>query len=401
MTHAMRIADVRFLVVEDHEFQRLALARMLAGLGAQHIVEASDGRAALGLMQAPAQPIDIIISDLDMPGMDGMEFMRHVGEAGATVSMILSSVHDRALIASVATMAEAYGIRLLGTIEKPITPSGLAALIARHQPYAGPQSKPARKTFSEADITAALAARLFEPLFQPKVEVATGRLAGAEALARWYHPEQGIVGPYAFIPALEANRRIDELTWIILEHAAAACREWRERGLECSVSVNLSLRSLSNVGFADRVTALVREQCLEPRHVVLEVTETIAMTDIAHALENLARLRIKGFGLSIDDYGTGYSSMQQLARIAFTEVKIDQSFVTNADEKESCRVILESSLDMARKLGLKAVAEGVESRADWELLKKLGCDVAQGYFIARPMRTAEFVAWARDWAAPQ
>lgn len=391
----MKIANIHFLVVEDHEFQREALVSMLAGLGARHIAEAVDGRAALEVMRV--QTIDAVISDLDMPGMDGMEFIRHIGEAGMLVSMILSSAHGRALIASVGTMTEAYGIPLLGTIEKPVTPQKLAALIALHQPPVTPPPKAASAVFSEADIAEALDARLFEPLFQPKADVATGSPVGAEALARWYHPEQGIVGPYAFIPALEANRRIDELTWIMIEKAAAACRDWRAGGLDMTVSVNLSLRSLIEVGIADRVTGLVRAQDLEPKHMTLEVTETTAMTDMARVLENLARLRIKGFGLSIDDYGTGYSSLQQLSRIPFTELKIDQSFVMNASEKEACRVILESSLDIAQKLGLKAVAEGVETRADWDLLKGLGCDVAQGYFIARPMEAAKIAAWAAAW----
>jgi len=394
----MKIADIRFLVVEDHEFQREALVRMLADLGARHIFEAVDGSAALESLRT--RTIDIIISDLDMPGMDGMEFIRHIGEAGVPASLILSSVHDRSLIASVGTMARAYGINLLGEIRKPVTAQKLAALIGLHQPPATPPPKPENMSFSEADISTALAAWQFEPFFQPLIDVASGSLQGAEALARWCHPERGIVDPYAFVPALEANRRIDDLTWIILEKAAAACRDWRAGGLDMAVSVNLSLRSLINVGFADRVTELVRAQGLEPKHMTLEVTETTAMTDMARVLENLARLRIKGFGLSIDDYGTGYSSLQQLSRIPFTELKVDQSFVMSALEKDSCRVILESSLDIARKLGLKAVAEGVEKRADWELLKNLGCDVAQGYFIARPMESAKIAEWAAAWAAP-
>lgn len=396
----MKAADVHFLVVEDQDFQRAALVHLLAGLGATHIVEAVDGRTALEVLQGRSHPIDVIISDLDMPGMDGMEFIRHVGEAGLPVAMILVSVHDRSLLASVGTMTEAYGINLLGTLEKPVTTSKLATLISLHTPPIAPKLKAARVYFSDEDIFAALAARLFEPLFQPKVAVATGALTGAEALARWYHPERGIVGPYAFIPALESNRRIDELTWIMLEKAAVACRNWRESGHDMTVSVNLSLASLTNIGLADRITELVRAQNLEPRHMILEVTETIAMTDMARALENLARLRIRGFGLSIDDYGTGYSSMQQLSRIPFTELKIDQSFVMSAIENQSCRVILESSLDIARKLGLTAVAEGVETRADWVLLKSLGCDVAQGYFIAKPMQAAAITDWAAQWSLP-
>ena len=163
------------------------------------------------------------------------------------------------------------------------------------------------------------------------------------------------------------------------------------------MSVNLSLKSLTDIRLADRVTELVLSENLEPRHMVLELTESAATTDVGKALENLARLRMKGFGLSIDDYGTGYSSMQQLTRIAFTELKIDQSFVTNAAKQESAKVILESSLDMARKLNITAVAEGVETQADWNLLRQLGCGLAQGYFIARPMEAGAYPNWVRGW----
>ncbi len=163
------------------------------------------------------------------------------------------------------------------------------------------------------------------------------------------------------------------------------------------MSVNLSVKSLGDIKVADRVTELVRSQDLEPLHMVLEVTESAATTDVPKALENLARLRMKGFGLSIDDYGTGYSSMQQLTRIAFTELKVDQSFVANAAKENSARVILESSLEMAKKLNITSVAEGVETQGDWNLLRELGCNLAQGYLISRPMEAGAFPSWVRDW----
>jgi len=396
------IADIQFLVVEDQAFERELLVCLLAGLGAIHIAEAADGRAALAEISRRDTPANIIITDLDMPGMDGMEFIRHIGDADLPSAIILISAHDRALLASVGTMTEDFGVQLLGTAEKPIEVERLAELIKRYQPAV--KKRRARTTgasFSGKDISEALAARMFEPLFQPKVDIATGVMKGAEALARWYHPQFGIVGPYAFIATMEANKCIDELTWIMLEKSALACRGWRAQGHDVQVSVNLSLASLARIGLADRITEIVQGQDLEPRYMTLEVTETIAMTDMAHALENLARLRIRGFGLSIDDYGTGYSSMQQLSRIPFTELKVDQSFVMHAREKESCRVILESSLDIARRLGLKAVAEGVETRADWDLLEELGCAVAQGYFVAKPMEAVKLAAWANTWSPPR
>jgi EAL domain-containing protein (putative c-di-GMP-specific phosphodiesterase class I)/CheY-like chemotaxis protein len=392
----MSFASLRFLVAEDHDLQRQLVLAMLTHLGARTIYEAADGRAALDVIEDPTRPVDVVISDLEMPGMDGMEFIRHLGQSGAGVSLILASALERKLLASIATMTEAYGIRLLGVVEKPLTVEKLRVLIERHA--AAPRATRAAQpgpSFTLAQITEGLRNDEIEPFFQPKVEVATQRLKGAEALARWRHPQLGIVAPFAFVPLLEQNMLIDELTWLMLRRSAAQCSRWRDKGLDLSVSVNLSLASLADVHLADRVTEIVRSQGLPPRHMVLEVTESAATTELAKALENLARLRVKGFGLSIDDYGTGYSSMQQLSRIAFTELKIDRAFVANAARDESARVILASSLDMARKLNIVAVAEGVETRADWDVLGELGCELAQGYLIARPMEASAFEDWAR------
>jgi EAL domain-containing protein (putative c-di-GMP-specific phosphodiesterase class I) len=194
---------------------------------------------------------------------------------------------------------------------------------------------------------------------------------------------------------------MEALTWTMLERAATAAAQWQAGGLAASVSVNLSLTSLGDPTLADRITETVRRHGLDTRNMILEITESAAMTDLARSLENLARLRVKGFGLSIDDYGTGYSSMQQLARIPFTELKLDQSFVTNCATHTQHRAIIESSLDMARRLKLKTVAEGVETQADWTLLRELGCALGQGYFIAKPMALADFARWAQEWRPPR
>lgn len=396
----MTISELRFLVAEDHEFQRKTLVRALQGLGGLHILEAADGNDALGCFHNATQAIDIIICDLDMPNMDGMEFIRHLGETGTRASIILTSALDRNLIASVETMTQAYGINLLGAIEKPATPQKLQNLISKYG-TSDPRAAAPHAAIPEAEIIAALDKAQIEAFFQPKVNLAKGEVVGAEALARWHHPQRGTVPPNAFIRVLENKGLIDKLTWFMVDRSAAACVAWRKHGLSLSVSVNLSLKSLDDPALADRVTELVQKRGLQPRDMILEITESAAMTDVARALENLARLRLKGFGLSIDDYGTGYSSMQQLARIPFTELKIDQSFVTGAAGHPQRSVMLESSIDMARKLGLSVVAEGVETRADWNQLKRIGCSLAQGHFIARPMPAAQFVDWALEWTPPE
>jgi EAL domain-containing protein (putative c-di-GMP-specific phosphodiesterase class I)/FixJ family two-component response regulator len=393
------LSELKFLAVEDHEFQRGMLLKMLARLGATQVSTAADGYAALEIVMAPGAAIDIIISDLDMPGMDGLEFMRHVGEARIPVAIILASALESVLLDSVETMTRAYGVKILGVIQKPITPEKLAALIKLHLPApANPNLTQADAlSFTVEEIVQGIRNDEFEPFFQPKVELANGRIKGAEALARWRHPQKGIVAPYAFVGPLEEHDLIDQLTWLMLGKAVDFCCAWRtESGLDVSVSINVSAKSLADVNFAERLIELVNSKNHDCRNIILEVTESAATTEIGHSLENLSRLRMKGFGLSIDDYGTGYSSLQQLARIAFTEIKLDQSFIKSAATKQAARTILESSIDMAKKLGIVTVAEGIETEKDWNLLRELGCDLAQGYLIAKPLESSEFLAWARD-----
>ena len=395
----MRISGLRFLAVEDHEFQRGLLLKMLAGLGAEDVRAAADGRAALMIVRLQAPPVDIIISDLDMPGMDGLEFMRHLGEAGFPVSIILASALESPLLASVETMARGYGVRVLGVIPKPVTPEKLMALIGLHAqgPGSAPAVRAAGPSFALEEILEGLKNDEFEPFFQPKVDLATGRVVGAEALARWSHPRQGILTPAAFIGPLEAGGEIDVLTRIMVRRAAGFCRLWHASGVpDATVSVNLSLQSIPAEQFAERLTQLARGEGLDPRHMTFEITESAAGSQAGHALENLSRLRMKGFGLSIDHYGTGRSSMQELTRVAFTELKIDRSFVANAATQPAARVVLGSSLEMAKSLKISSVGTGVETQQDWFLLRQLGCDVAQGYFIARPLPAAGFFKWMRE-----
>ena len=391
-----QVGELRFLVVEDQGFQRWAVGRMLETLGATRIFSAGDGQAALEIFKSLEPPIDVIVTDLNMPGMDGIEFIRHLGELGVPVALIVASEQDRALIASVGTMARTYGVDVLDAIEKPVTDRKLAAALGH---FVRPPAAPERHglpDFRVDEILAGLARDEFEPYFQAKVEVESGRVRGAEALARWKHPQHGIVPPAAFIPALERAGEMGAITVPMLSKAVSACRSWRDAGHDLSVAVNLSLTSLADTALADSVLAIVVAQGLEPRHVVLEVTETAAASHLGKVLENLSRLRMRGFGLSIDDYGTGYSSMQQLVHIPFSELKIDQSFVRNASAQASCRAILESSLEVAGKLGMSAVAEGVETKPECKLLHELGCPLAQGYYFARPMAAEAFMAWLHD-----
>jgi EAL domain-containing protein (putative c-di-GMP-specific phosphodiesterase class I)/DNA-binding NarL/FixJ family response regulator len=395
----MNYSELSLLVVEDDAFQRGLIVNMLRSLGAVSIAEAEDGNQALARVRNANEPlIDLVFCDLHMPEMDGLELLRHLSKEAIQPIVVIGSALDDKLLSSAGCMAKTYGIRLLGTIKKPFTLNQIKELLAQK-----PQSEKkwqipeSASKFSLGEILQGLRAGQFEPFFQPKVDFRSGRLVGAEALARWVHPELGVIAPYAFIPLLEQQRQIDELTFVMLKKSAEACRALHQQGHVLTISINLSLVSLDDATLADKIIGIVRQTGIDPKYIVLEITESAAMTDAGHALENLTRLCMNGFVLSIDDYGTGYSSMQQLTRIAFGELKIDQSFVKDFAENESLRIVVESSIEMAHKLQVKSVAEGVETQQDWDILKRAGCDTAQGYFIAKPLARADFTSFIENF----
>lgn len=395
----MQIADLHFLVAEDDDFQRRWLMIMLTNLGAKNIVEVPDGLAALKTLQDKAQRIDISFIDLNMPGMDGMELIRHLAKENNQTSVVLASALDSSLLFSVGMMSKAYGIDLLGTIEKPATPENLLELINLYRtPEARNKSRAIAPTFTFADIQQGLKDKEFEPVFQPKVELTTRQVKGVEAFARWRHPQYGFIVPTAFIPILEENGEMDALAWIIIEKSIVACRKWHAQGLLITVSINLSPSSLAKPGLAEKIAEYVAQQGLDEQYIIFEVTESATITNVPYFLENLARLRMKGFGLSVDDYGMGHASMQELLRIPFTELKIDRSFVSGAAQNQSLEMALSSSLELCRKLHRQSVAVGVETQQDWDFLYKLGCAYAQGYYIAKPMEGDAIPVWMQEWS---
>ncbi len=387
--------NLRYLIVDDDADQRYLVGRTLNKMGMSNVVEASSGRAALAVLGKGGEPIDVVISDLQMPDVDGMELIRRIGEKAFPVSVILVSALDDVLLGSAATMTQAYGVRIIGTIEKPVTREKLFTVLRHYLPHHAVVESSLDKAFPiEPDqVLAGIAAGQFEPFFQPKVDLASGRVVGAEALARWRHPAYGLLGPETFLPPLARAGYLDELSWIMLALSALEAGRWRSAGLHLSVSVNVSATSLADPDYAEAVTQIVIGQGLDPSEMILELTESEAIRNIAAALENLTRLRMKGFGLAIDDYGVGYSSMQELSRMPFTEVKIDRSFVMSAATSEKHRMMIAHTVEVARLLGLNTVAEGVETRIERDLLASLGCDMIQGFLIAEPMDGREFLRW--------
>ncbi len=382
------------LIVDDDPLVSKVLARQLANLGFPECITASDGEQAMFALHSD-QVFDIIFCDLKMPGTDGIEFLRNAASLIPDVAVVLISSVDAKILRSAASLARAHQLSLLGTLNKPINVQELGAILERLNRHASNRELHSNVSVDLDEFRAALRGGQVEPFFQPQVDVNTGALVGAEALARWRR-DGGLVAPEAFMPLATANALLDELTDVILAGSIKALQLWEQADLVLNVSINVSLETLERLDFPEHMSALCAAAGIARSRLQVEVTETTAMHDPVRTLDVATRLRMQGFDLSIDDFGTGYSTQSQLREMPFNELKVDQNFVGMAHQDHEARSIVETNLNLARSLSLRSVAEGVETAEDWRLLRALGCDVLQGYFVSHARSAGEFLDWAQN-----
>jgi diguanylate cyclase (GGDEF)-like protein len=233
--------------------------------------------------------------------------------------------------------------------------------------------------------------------YQPQVAIATGEVTGLEALARWRHPTRGWIPPVEFIQVAERMALIKPLTAHVLELAARQVVDWETMGISLPVSVNVSMRNLLDPQFPETLKSVITAAGVEPRKLKLEITESALMAEPTRVLETMNQVRAMGVAFAIDDFGTGYSSLAYLQRLPVEELKIDRAFVGQVPVDQGSLAIVRATIELAGSLGLEVVAEGVEDEATWQTLQRLGCSMAQGYFLSRPMPVAEVAGWVRDW----
>lgn len=387
---------MKILLIDDEPFALKILQFQLANLGFTEVVSIDNGQEALLLLNDDIVGFELVLCDLQMPKMDGIELVRHLADIGYKGAVILLSGTDQRILKTAERLAVSYQLNILGALSKPVAPELLAALLGKRLVKAE-RKRCAIKPYSPEEIQGAIEQDELVNYYQPKVAVATGEVVGVETLVRWQHPTDGLVFPDHFIGLAERHNLIDDLTRAVLFEAITQLRKWQDQGLKLSVAVNISMDNLTSLDFPERVEAAMSASELDMSSLILEVTESRLMSDPLAVLEILTRLRLKYIGLSIDDFGTGHSSLAQLRDIPFDELKIDQSFVHGAYCDASLQAIFEASLTMARNLGIRVVAEGVEDLDDWRYLREMGCDVAQGYLIARPMPACELKGWISDW----
>jgi len=232
--------------------------------------------------------------------------------------------------------------------------------------------------------------------YQPKIDMKEKRIIGVEALVRWQHPEKGFMAPDLFIPMAEQTGLIHPLTYWVLNEALAQISRWRQQGLELIMTVNLAVQNLLDAQLVDMIAKGLQDWKVEPSWLMLEITESSLMADPVRAQKTLQKLHVMGIRLSIDDFGTGHSSLAYLKDLPVDEIKIDQSFVLNMSSDETQAMIVRTTIGLAHNLDLTTVGEGIETQEVWDQLQALGCDVAQGYFMSRPLAAADFMRWLKE-----
>jgi len=383
------------LVVDDSPLQRKSTVLALQRVGIDIICEAGDGREALAVIDQLLVPPAIVVVDLDMPGMDGIELIQQLAAKNYRPAIIIGSGADVILIGAVETIIVELNMPLLGSMKKPLTDVFLRDALGRFQQTMQRKSEafPDVSDLTPARLQQAIANGEIVPHYQPKISLRNNSLAGVEALARWTCADWGVISPARFIPLAERYELINALTLSILDSVLRDMQGWKQGGIDVAVSINLSARALSDRHFCEQMFESISAAEVDSAAIVFEITESALFSDMVTALAAVSRLRLKGFGVSLDDYGTGFSSVQQLSRIPFTELKIDRTFVSGAPRRDHLRTILHSSIEMGRRLGLRTVAEGVETLAELRLLQQLGCDEVQGFLFARPMPSEDLSAW--------
>lgn len=385
------------LVIDDDPLTCLVAEEMLRAAGVADVTVAGDGAAGLEALRAAPGPIDLVLCDLQMPALDGVSVVRALGEAGFAGGLVLISAADEALLRTVRLLAQQHGMQALGVLEKPLDGEALAAMV-----QAAPASTLPRRPGAEVTRSAlleALAGGAIRPVYQPKLDLSRGKAGEVEVLARHVAGDGRPASPAPWLEAAEREGLTGQFARILLVRVAADAHRLAARGLWPGFALNISPSALADRSLPDRLAAETTALGLDPSRLKLELTENRLLEFGTEVLDLLARFRLRGFKLSLDDFGTGATSLEQLRLYPFNEVKVDQAFVTGADGDRFARAGFDASVRLAHLARLDVVAEGVETEADLRLALALGVRQVQGYFIARPMPADALADWLAARAA--
>ncbi|MCS3729050.1 EAL domain-containing response regulator [Bradyrhizobium betae] len=382
----------RLLVVDDDLVQRTVVGKIGAKTGYDCLVVPSLELSESALSK---EAFDVMAVDLSLGERDGIELLRFVAERDLRdMSIVVISGCDGRVLKSTRRVAESLGLSVIGVLSKPLNLDELKDLLQLpRRKRASADLRSATVDVSPERIAAGIRQGEFLVEFQPKVELESGRVVGAEALARWRTSEFGIISPVTFIPIAEQCGLMPELTDTLLTSAMSQGRKLINRYPDFTIAVNVSGSLLSDLTLPERIEEVLRKEQVPPHCLIVEITETTAMADVDRATDVLVRLRLKNIGTAIDDFGTGYSSLAALAKLPFSELKIDGSFINGCEADEDMAKIVEASVGLGRAFNMKVVAEGVETPETLARIRRAGCDIGQGYFFSPSLRLARAESW--------
>lgn len=393
--------ETKLLVVDDDHFSLRLISEHLSRQGFFHVTAVLGAAQALEFLHRQDQQPDIILCDLNMPDVDGIQFIEALGKTTWDGSLILVTGENSRLLDAATQLARTLGIHVVGTLGKPINPSLLRELLDDYEPRIYPYVESTRNEdgYAAGEIADAMEQGQLILHYQPQVRLSDGVATSIECLVRWRHPHDGLVYPDQFVSLAEEHDLIDALTERVVRMAMDQTRSWRESGIHLPIAINLSMNTLQREDAVEWLVGMLEEGGQRPQDVIWEVTESRFMRSLPRTLSNLTRLSLRKCGLSIDDFGTGHSSLIQLRDLPFAELKIDRSFVHEGSNDPVRRAIVSASASMARSLNMHCIAEGVETLDDWRFVQTLGCTHAQGWVIGRTMPAIAIPSWLERWSS--
>ncbi len=379
------------LIVDDDPIVRSLLRSYFASLFVKNIYDAADGSVAAEIVRDHLDALDLVITDLNMPGIDGVQFLRNLHDIGFRGDLVIASGESEAILKTAGSLAAGRDLQVRGCISKPLTKNNLDEIFLTDRPTAAPAR--IRQTIDAVVLAGIINEAGIVPYFQPKVDVRTRKIVGAEALVRGEDKSLGHLGAHQLIPAAREHGLMRDLTNVMITKVLKQQRAWNDRGIELNLALNIDPAQLREMDLPDRLADFAQDLALKPQSITVEVTEESFHSNFLDVMDVVARLRMKGFCTSCDDFGTGTSNMDTLESLPLTELKIDQSFVSKGLTHTFADAAVHAAVRLAKALDLQLVAEGVETTDELDYIAEQGVDIVQGFLFGPPMAAYEFESW--------
>jgi len=382
--------DNNLLLAVDDERDFLELVAELAEQVGYDVLTA-DNAAAFREQLTHHRP-SLVLLDLQIPGMDGVEALRYLARQSIAGGVVLASGMDQRVLTSARQLGESLGLKMLGTLQKPVMLEDIEAMLTKHRGVTRQlTATELRRAIDEAELVVH---------YQPQLaHHETGwMVSGAEALVRWQHPQLGLLYPKDFLALVEDHKMALGIADFVLTDAIRQVGHWRSRGLDLSVSVNLAPRLVKDLEFPDRLSRILQEFSVAAEQLTLDVLEDAADQDADLVMDIYTRLRVKGIGLALDDFGIGASSFTHLYKMPFSELKIDRELISAVPHTRTAATAVRAIVQLGHALSLRVCAEGVESALAFDFLDEIGCDRMQGDFMGKAMPASEFESFTFAWS---